>query len=165
MQAYFYKSTYTADSVILLTSPDQQYKGDGGKTLTDRVKSDQNFRNGKWLGYHGTKMEALLMFNDPVKVQSVTLSSLVDAGGYIMPPQSIEIWGGNDQYDLKLLTRNTPKQPVKIEPGYMIGFDCSFKPVSVKYIKVVGTAISKLPAWHPGKGDKGWLFTDEIFVN
>jgi hypothetical protein len=25
--------------------------------------------------------------------------------------------------------------------------------------------VSKLPAWHPGKGDKGWVFTDEVFVN
>lgn len=164
-QAYFYKSTYTPDSVILLTPPDAQYKGDGGKTLSDHVKSELNFRNGKWLGYHGTQMQALLSFRNPVKVESVTLSSVIDIGGYIFPPVSIEIWGGNDPQKLKLLKRITPEQPQKSEPGYLKGFDCTFTPTTLKYIKVTATAVPKLPLWHPGKGDKGWFFADEIFVN
>jgi hypothetical protein len=24
---------------------------------------------------------------------------------------------------------------------------------------------SKLPPWHRGKGDKGWIFVDEVFLN
>lgn len=165
MEAWFYKATYTPDSVILSTPGDDQYKGDGGKTLIDHVKSDLNFRNNKWLGYHGGKMEALLMFNKPVNVQNITLSSLVDIGGYIMPPVSVEVWGGYDPAHLKLLGRITPKQPVKAEPGYLRGFDCSFPATELKYIKIKANAVAKLPAWHPGKGDKGWFFVDEIFVN
>jgi len=30
---------------------------------------------------------------------------------------------------------------------------------------VVVVPVGKLPAWHPGKGDKGWAFVDEIFLN
>lgn len=165
MEAWFYKATYTPDSVVLYTPGDESYKGDGGKTLIDHVKSDLNFRNNKWLGYHGNKMEALLMFKKAVSVQTVTLSGLVDIGGYIMPPVSVEVWGGNDPAHLKLLGRITPKQPVKPEPGFLRGFDCSFAATEVKYIKIKAQAVTSLPSWHPGKGEKGWFFTDEIFVN
>ena len=164
-QAYFYKATYTPDSAILLTPPDIQYKGDGGRTLIDHVKSELNFKNGKWLGYHGTQMQVLLKFNDPVKVQSVTVSSMIDIGSYLFPPLNIEIWGGDDPAKLKLLKRINPEQPLKSEPAFMRGFDCLFAPVTVKYIKVTATAVPKLPLWHPGKGEKAWFFIDEIFVN
>jgi hypothetical protein len=165
MQTWFYKSTYTPDSIALFTAGDEMYKGDGGKTLIDHEKGDLNFKNNKWLGYHGDKMEAMLIFNKPVKVQSVTLSGLVDIGGYIMPAQSIEVWGGNDADHLRLLSRITPQQPSKVEPGYLRGYDCSFSPTELKYIKVKANALPKLPSWHPGKGEKGWFFIDEIFVN
>jgi hypothetical protein len=82
-----------------------------------------------------------------------------------MPPQSVEVWGGNDPSHLKLLGRITPIQPKKTEPGYLRGFDCSFPSTELKYIKIKANAITSLPAWHPGKGDKGWFFVDEIFVN
>jgi len=165
MQTWFYKSTYAPDSVALFTAGDEMYKGDGGKTLIDHEKGDLNFKNNKWLGYHGDKMEAMLIFNKPVKVQSVTFSGLVDIGGYIMPAQSIEVWGGNDADHLRLLSRITPQQPSKVEPGYLRGYDCSFSPTELKYIKVKANALPKLPSWHPGKGEKGWFFIDEIFVN
>jgi hypothetical protein len=38
-------------------------------------------------------------------------------------------------------------------------------PRSLRYIKIVVRPVKKLPAWHPGKGEKGWFFTDEVFVN
>lgn len=165
MEAWFYKSTYTPDSIALFTPGDDMYKGDGGKTLIDHVKGDLNFKNDRWLGFHAKKMEALMIFDKPVKTESVTISSIIDIGGYIMPPVSVEIWGGNDPNSLKLLGKIVPEQPSKIEKAYLRGYNCSFSSTEVKYIKVKATAVAKLPAWHPGKGDKGWFFVDEIFVN
>jgi uncharacterized membrane protein len=166
MESYFFSAGHKADSVVNILPPDAQYKGDGAKTLADLDKGEaKNFRSGKWLGYRNNKMESLFMFNSPVTVSSVTISSLIDIGGYIMPPAFIEIWGGDNSNKLQLLNRMIPHQPSKVEPAYLKAFDCSFKPVSVKYIKLISTPVAKLPAWHPGKGDKGWLFVDEVFIN
>jgi hypothetical protein len=52
-----------------------------------------------------------------------------------------------------------------LKPAFLRGFECKFDPVTVKYIKIVGVTVGKLPLWHPGKGDKAWIFTDEILVN
>ena len=162
---YFYGAKYRPDSLIHLLPPDKEYPDAKNKTLIDLVKGDNNFRSGKWVAFRQNKMEDLLVFNQPVTISSVTMSTLIDIGAYLMPPLSIEVWGGDDPKKLKLLNRISPEQPAKMKEAYQKGYEIKFNPVSVKYIKAVAAPVSKLPSWHPGKGDKGWLFADEIFVN
>jgi hypothetical protein len=111
-------------------------------------------------------------YQTPVVAQSVTLSSMIDVYRFIMPPLSVEVLGGEDRNNLKLLGRIVPEQPAPMEkdvlkkqPPFLKGFECKFKPASIKYIKIIGTTVSKLPKWHTGKGDMGYIFVDEILVN
>ena len=165
VEASFYKSSYNPDSLIYLTKPNEKYKDDGGKILIDRLKGESDFRFGGWVAFRENRMECLLQFSAPIPLQNVTLSTVVDVGGYIMPAQSIEIWGGNDTKNMKLLSRLVPKQPTKVIPSAMKGFECKFNTATVKYIKIIGNPVAKLPAWHQGKGEKAWIFVDEILVN
>jgi uncharacterized membrane protein len=166
LENYFFSSTYKADSVINLLPTDEQYKSYGAKTLIDLIKGEaNNFRSGKWLGFKNNKMESLLLFKTPATVKSVTLGTLVDIGSYIMPPLAVEVWGGNDASHLKLLSRNTPAQPNITQPAYLKAIELSFTPVTVKYLKIIALPVVKLPLWHPGKGQRGWVFADEVFVN
>ena len=161
----FYKAGYQPDTVLLLKAPDPQYKGDGGLTLMDAQKGDQNFRSGKWLGYKESPLAAVMQLEKPVTLSSVTVSSLIDIGSFILPPQQIEVWGGRDAAHLRLLKRLRPEQPVKMQPGSMQGYQVSIDPSTVAVVKVVVTPVQTLPAWHPGKGQRGWVFVDEIFLN
>ena len=166
MENYFFSSKYKVDSAINLLPADEQYKGDGAKTLIDLTKGEaSNFKSGKWLGYRKNKMETLLLFSFPVEVKNITVSTLIDIGGFIMPPVKVEVWGGNDVNHLKLLNSITPKQPSMIQPAFLKAFELSFTPITLKYLKIITVPVSKLPLWHPGKGDKGWVFIDEVFVN
>jgi uncharacterized membrane protein len=161
----FFKAGYQPRAVRLLQSPEPQYKGDGDTTICDQQIGELGNRNVKWLGYRGKPLEALLFFDSAVPVSSVTVSSLVDVGGYIMPPHSIEVWGGDTPATLRLLKRIAPVQPAKEKPGFVQGYDVRFTPAKASVLKVVVKPVAKLPAWHRGKGDKGWVFVDEIFVN
>lgn len=164
--ATFFQNTFRADSIRALTALDSVYKGAvGAKTLINGEKGDFNFRNGKWLGFRRNRMEMLLHYATPIQVSGVTLSSMVDIGGYILPPAAVEVWGGDNENSLKKLAHITPAQPDSMRSSYMTGFDCVFKPVTVRYLKVVAIPVATLPRWHPGKGQKAWIFTDEIFVN
>lgn len=166
MENYFFSSKYKVDSVINIQPADEQYKGDGPKTLIDLAKGEvANFKSGKWLGYRKNKMETLLLFSSPKNVKSVTLSTLIDIGGYIMPPVSVEVWGGDKPESLRLLGRIMPAQPTMIQPGYLKAFELSFASATVKYLKIIAVPVAKLPSWHPGNGQPGWVFSDEIFVN
>jgi uncharacterized membrane protein len=166
VEQHFFKTTYVADSAVLLTPADAKYKGTGGKTLIDLDKSDLSFGNGKWLGYRDNDMQVLLLFNNPVKVQSITFSVLQNIGGFIFPPTKVDVWGGMDDKHLTLLGSITPKQPTKdMVAAQNLALQCSFAPTNVKIIKFLAEPVHKLPAWHAGKGQKGWVFMDEVFVN
>ncbi|MBE7169437.1 MAG: chitobiase/beta-hexosaminidase C-terminal domain-containing protein [Williamsia sp.] len=162
----FFKNGFRADSIRSLTPLDSVYKGsDGAAVLVDAEKGDFNRKNGKWLGFRRNPMEMLLCYGKPVLVSSVSLSTLVEVGGAVMPPAAVEIWGGNSKEKLSRLARIVPPQPDSVRGGYMHLYDCNFTPVQVQFLKVIAVPVSKLPAWHPGKGKPGWVFTDEILVN
>ena len=165
IMAIFYKNTFKADSIQTLLPLDSVYKGSGVKTLINGELGEMDFKSGKWLGFRTKNMEILLAYNNLVKVSSITLSALVDAGAYLMPPLYIEIWGGNDKNKMIKLCKITPEQLRVTKPAYQTAYDCYFKERSLKFIKVVAVPLPKLPLWHPGKGQKGWVFFDEIFVN
>jgi uncharacterized membrane protein len=162
----FYKVDISPDSVALAYAPNPQYPGEGANTLTNKKIGDLDFRNKKWLGFNTTNMEALLYFNAPKTISSVTLSTIIDLGAFIMPAQEVEIWGGNDKKKLVLLKKVKPMQPTEF--GMLpnkSGVNCTFSPQTVSVLKVVAKPVAKLPPWHSGKGTPGWLFVDEIFLN
>jgi hypothetical protein len=147
-----------------LFPPNPQYKGEGPKTLANKKIGDTDFRTNKWLGYKETNLEALFLFTQPTTLSSVTFSTLVDIGSYIMPAAEIQVWGGNDPQHLTLLKKIIPPQPEKVGmPGYKTGFNCSFEAKKLRVLKIVAKPVKKLPAWHPGKGEMGWVFIDEVF--
>jgi hypothetical protein len=82
-----------------------------------------------------------------------------------MPAKNVKVYGGKDKNHLELLGETNPVQPVKTGPVYQKGIDIKFKPKSINVLKVVALPVSSLPSWHPGKGQKAWVFADEIFVN
>jgi len=162
----FYRMAYRADSIQLLTSPADEYSGNNGKVLIDGVKSDGDFKNGKWLAYKIVPLTAVLSLPKPVNSKKITLSMLQNVGGYIFPPVRVEVWGGTEINNMKLLSTLKPTMPTpdnRRNDGLM--FECSFPPQQLKYVKVVAVPLAKLPAWHQGKGEPAWVFMDEVFIN
>jgi uncharacterized membrane protein len=161
----FFSGRYRPDSIALVQPVDSDYRKYSAKILIDRIKGDYGFRSGKWLGSSRQPLECLLLFHSPVRADSITISSLVDIGSSIMPPLTIEVWGGNNPHSLRLLTRVTPQQPAAMQRAALAAYDLSFKPVNLKCIKLVMIPVPKLPDWHPFKGTRGFVFADEIFIN
>lgn len=165
LEAFFYVAKHRPDSLIHLLPPDRNYIDEKNKVLIDLVKGDNNFRTGKWVGFQKNRMEALLVFNQQPEISSITIGNIVDTGSHIMPPQSIEVWGGNDRNQLKLLKRLTLKPTGKFTKEYEKTYELKFNPVAVKYIKLIVQPLQKLPSWHFGKGKPAWVFVDEVWVN
>jgi len=165
VQFNFYKTTYIPDSIVYLGKPNKEYPGNSPKVLLDREKGDFEFASGKWQGFKDNTMQILLLFNEPKAVQDVTLSMLRNTGSYIFPPSAVEIWGGDDAHSMKLLKKATPPAATQNDPNANISVDCSFAPATVKCIKIIAKPTMRLPDWHPGKGQTGWVFVDEILVN
>lgn len=167
MEDQFYHGNFKPDTIVLMTPTDSLYPGKGSLTLYNLEKGDMdNLRSGKWLGFRKNPMECLLVFSKPIPANEISISSLVDRNGLVLPPQGIEVWGGDDSKKLKLLTRLSPPQPDSSKPGALVLIDCKFKPVNLRYIKLLVSPVAHLPKKLASKKNKtGWFFVDELFVN
>jgi uncharacterized membrane protein len=141
----FYKATYKADTVIMLKPPDSNYKGNGGRTLNDFVKGNQDFGDGKWLGFRNNNMECMMIFPKPIKPKNITVSSLVNVGALVFPAKDIKIFGGMDSKNLKLLYHFIPPQDTMPLSNYLIPYEFKIAATTIKYMKVIIEPIGKMP--------------------
>jgi uncharacterized membrane protein len=163
---YFFKAGYPIDSVQLITPVDQRYKANGASSLSDGKIGDTERVSGNWLGFVENDFQSYLFFKKPVKASKVTFSMLRNLDSYIFPPTRIEVWGGADEKSLKLLKVLTPDMPEKNLPGAEnLVYEATFEPHELHCMKLVAKPLAKLPAWHGGKGQKAWIFVDELIVN
>ena len=165
LEYHFYKKKFTPDSVLLVTKPSQQYPGAGNRTINDNVRSENNFSSGKWIGYYDNDMVAVLRFEKPVTTSNVTVSVFREMGRHIFPPSNVEVYGGSSPGNMKLLTSVSPEVPKENEPNSNASVLCAYPPATVQYLKLVVKRVRSMPSWHPQKGQKAWVFVDEVFVN
>jgi hypothetical protein len=166
-QQYIFKKGISPKTAELNHEPNKDYKGEGITTVINSKKGTaDNYRDIAWLGFRERPFSGIFEFeNSPVR--NITLSYARNISGWLMPPQSIEVWGGDKKENLKKITTTTPIQP-KGEDGVrveVIAIDLSEADRNYKFYKVVVHPVSKLPSWHQGKGQRGWIFLDEIFFN
>ena len=111
-------------------------------------------------------MPSITPANSPAFASSaVTVSTLQRKDSYIFPPQRLEIWGGDSPEKLTLLKTLRPAMPGKdTRPAYN-PLECRFPGKEVSCLKVVAVPVAKLPSWHEGKGQKAWVFVDEVLIN
>jgi hypothetical protein len=164
-QQVLFKKGFKPDSAKLTNQPNKDYKGEGITTLIDNKKgSADNYRDIAWLGYREQPFIGSFDFNTAPTITNITISYALNVPGYLLPPASIEVWGGNDK-NLILIQKITPKQPDKNEGVRIEVIQIPVGENKFKHYKVIVNPVAKLPAWHPGKGQKGWIFMDEIFFN
>jgi hypothetical protein len=165
LEATVYVEGIKPKEVTLLTPPDKQYPGEGATSLTDGRKGLVDIlKEPSWLGFRDNNFEAGFDFGDTTPtIKKIVLSYADNLGGYVFPPTQVEIWGGNESTQLKLLKSEQPDQPSAYRPSHLGMITVSFEPSHYSYYKIVAKPLSKLPEWHGGKGQKGWFFVDEVF--
>ena len=161
----FYKSTYKPDSILFLLPANEKYRTGGAKILVDNQLGDNDINTGKWIGFRENNMEAILFFKQPVTMQSVTLNVMRQLPTYIFPPTDVEIWGGSNKSNLRLLRVIRPEITKNGDERAFIKVEAQFKPQRISCLKIIAKNLKKLPVWHPGKGEPAWVFVDEIFLN
>ncbi len=160
------RARYQAVRAVLANQPDKRYAAKNDSTLIDLERGSTSQGDGKYLGYEGEDLDAQLDLGTLTEVNSVSVGYLSNHGGYIVSPVKVEIWGSVfSGQRMKLLSTTHHR-----DTGFIAG---SFQGISkhelnktpVRFIRVKVTNAKKLPAWHPAKGSKSWLFVDEIVIN
>ena len=164
----FFKKGIRPTRAELINDPNQKYKGDGAATLIDLKKGlAESYSDPAWLGFREKPFAAYFYFDTVRTISSISISYNKSVQSYLMPPQEIEIWAGDDKGKLKLVKKIYPMQVTEAEKDVVRneGIKIDIGASSYKCYKIIANNLSKLPSWHPGKGEKAWIFIDEIFFN
>jgi hypothetical protein len=159
----FFLKGFKPDSIRMINEADKQYKGQGAITLTDLVKGTPGNLNINWLGYRENSFKIGAYFSNGGNIQQILLSTVEHIDGYIMPAKKIIIKGGDSPKSMKLLKTIVPEQPKEKRRRHLIPFVIPLEKKQYKYFEIEAFPVNVLPKWHPGKGDKGWVFVDEVF--
>jgi uncharacterized membrane protein len=161
----FLKSTFKPDSIQLITPPAIEYRANGAGILMDGQTGNVDFKGGGWLGFREKDAEVLFFFKKPIHTSSITLSTLKNTASFIFPPAEVEVWGAMDNEPMAFLGRWRPTQPTEQGPALIETRQFTYAPMEITRLKIISRQVNKLPAWHPGKGERAWVFLDEILVN
>jgi hypothetical protein len=84
-------------------------------------------------------------------------------GSWILLPESIEIAVSNDNRNFTVVgTAQHTTTPADYDIGIQeYKFDAG---QTFRYARIIARSTRALPEWHPGAGNRPWLFIDEIIL-
>jgi hexosaminidase len=131
--------------------PDPRYPGPGPAALVDGLRGSDNHHDGIWQGWWEHDLDATIDMGRVRTIRSVSLSFLENEGAWIIPPDSVSIFVSRDG-----------EAWTEVE-GDRDGTTDMADFTETRFVRIrAARAILAVP--HPGAGQPGWLFADEIVV-
>ncbi len=157
----FHKAKY---KINLLTNVSSKYSGSGSPTLADGIYGSTNFNDGKWLGFNGNDMDAIIDLGKIKNVKEISSAFLSDQNSFIFLPSTIEYYKSYDGKIFKFLTELNNGINEKDTHAFIHKFNYNSGIIKTRFIKIIAKNISICPSWHKGNGEKAWLFASEITI-
>jgi hypothetical protein len=161
-----FRQFHPVGRIRLQTGYDAQYTGGGPNALTDGIRGKADFRLGGWQGYHGVDLDAVLDLDSVKDLKHVSLGCLQDVTSWIFFPDSVGFSFSVDgmSFGKSIDLPNTVSQHDAAVTVRDFGTDLP-SGTRARYVRVKAKNIGRCPPWHPGAGEKAWLFVDEISVD
>lgn len=146
------------------TRLDSKYTYGGVVTLVDGIYGHENYATGEWLGFIGGDIELNIDLGSKQKISRVGINTMVDIGAWIMGVKNykLEISEDGKNYSEVKLNFEIP-QNLNVHKG-IVTYRAKYKSVNARYVKLIISPYDSLPVEHPGKGNKPYLFIDEISI-
>jgi hexosaminidase len=149
---------------VLTSPPAPKYLAGGDAALTDGLFGSRDQNDGRWQGFEGVDLEAVIDLGETRPVRRLAMNGLQNINSWIFLPEAVEFAVSEDgnAYEIVATIQNdiSPRQAeVVIRP-----FEAAFEPRQVRFVRVRAISVAAVPEWHYGAGGKAWLFADEIVV-
>lgn len=155
----FLKNSFIPDSVQLLNHLSPVHQAEGANTFFNKILGAIGANNGAWANHWAgtggnTDIVLVSLFYKPITIGTVGIHFMLEEETGIYPPEKVEIWGGDNEKDAKLLATIKPSLPIKGKKPTLEIAETSFKPHKVSYLKIIAK---------PGK--EKMLLIDEMFLD
>ncbi|MGC1240873.1 MAG: c-type cytochrome domain-containing protein [Chryseosolibacter sp.] len=163
---FFFRKGYRPDSISLATRPDEKFQGDGVKTLLDGEKGLPDFyRHPAWMAFSENDLVLDFSFEKDVPtIQNITLSFAHNNWYICLPPDEMQLWGGNDPRKLSLISKLNPGEMPRPGKARIEGLSMDVPASDYKYYKLVAKPTRNLRDGNEKKRTL-LLMVDEVFIN
>jgi predicted alpha-1,2-mannosidase len=150
--------------ITLESGYSSQYTGGGDFALIDGIRGTSNWSGGRWQGYQGKNLLAVIDLGEVQRVSKVGAGFLQDIASWIWMPQRVEIEVSIDGKTFAPVGSITNDVSERQEGVVTRDFVKTIAPQSARYVRIRAVNFGKIPSWHPGSGGDAWIFADEIVV-
>jgi hexosaminidase len=157
------KSTYKP--VELLSTPARSYEYSGAPMLVDGLKGkNTNYRTGRWLGFQGDDLVAIIDMQEPTEISSIEVNNAVVTGDWIFDSSEIIVESSDDKRNFSSIITEKISDQKSEHWSDISTHNFSFDPVTARYYRIT-IKPTVIPEWHPGSGRRAFIFVDEISLN
>lgn len=161
----FVSNKATGRPIVLLEDLNPKYAFDGASTLVDGVLGKSSFKSGRWLGFCGNDMVAVVDLGEVQEVSDVSINTLVETGHWIVDLRSMSVAVSADGETYTEVASEEFPQVESSEADGIYTHSLKFAAVPARYVKVTAVSARELPAWLGAGNSLGHLFVDEISIN
>ncbi len=152
---------------VTLTFPyKEQYSGGGKEALTDGEWGSSNFDDGRWQGFEGEDLEAVIDLGREIEIHSIRAGFLQDNPSWIFLPSQVTYSLSRDGVNFETAAAVEWPLPEDMGPITTRTFYAELTDTTARFVRVIAKNIGTLPECHPGSPvGLPWLFADEIQIN
>lgn len=169
MQTHPYTQIFTQSKAlghgaVLNSAPSPKYLFDGAPLLTDGIESGFSYANGAWIGWLDEPLDVTIDMGGEQTYTSARLGTLVQKVEWIFPPTTLTASISDDNRTFTEVGQTRiPMETAKDADG-LKSYTVTFPETSARYLRIRATTVDPIPAWHGARGQKAFLFADEIVV-
>jgi len=132
--------------------------------LVDGKKGNPLVFSEKWCGFKDNKMEVIIDLERLKSINEIEIRFLEDQLSWIFKPEEVEILTSSDGIHYNLLFHQKDENVESQKQKRICKYGKQVKNLKCRYIKVIASPLNIIPEWHNGKGNKAWMFVDEIVL-
>ena len=142
-----------------------RYPAGGFEALTDGILGSDHFEDGRWQGFEGVDLHAVVDLGEPVEIESVACRFLQSTAAWIWLPRVMEVNLSDDGRTFRPFATADHEVSERAAGGRVEELTAVAPADRARFVRVRARTVGRCPSWHPGAGAPAWLFADEIRVN
>lgn len=155
----------TLKPITMLQPVNKQYGFKGAPTLVDGLQGGFNYKTGRWIAFYGNDMEAVIDMQQPIEISSAEIATCVEKGDWIFDARGFAVEISDDGNNFTPVASEEYPAMSQEDKNGVFNHKLTFDPVKARYVKVIARSEQQIPEWHGGKGNRGFLFVDEVVLN
>ncbi|MBL0340578.1 MAG: GH92 family glycosyl hydrolase [Bacteroidetes bacterium] len=139
------------------------YTAGGNNGLIDGINGEPN-AFGSWQGFYGDDFEVIIDLEKIRSFSKINTTFLQQYPSWIWFPTQVEYAVSTDGKNYRQVYTKKNDVSTDADGSFVKDFEAIIPGTKARFVKVTAKNLGVCPSWHPGAGEKAWIFVDEIEI-